>query len=439
MVLRSLRWLGQNLSTLLLAFALAVAVWLAVVVNSDPNQECTSPRTIPVEILGEDPGLRIMDTVPAQMSIQLYAPRSICEEIRTSDTPITAVLDLTGLGPGVHEVGIQPEIPSRYRPLRVLDYSPQEVTLTLEPLVSREVPIELDIAGEPALGFSNEPPVTDVSVVTVSGPESLVSRVEAAHASLSIADARQTVRATLALQPQDESGAQVSGVNLSPDSTEVLIPVRQLGGYRDVAVRVNTTGQWASGYRLTNISVSPPTVTVFSSNPQRVNELPGFVETEPVDLTDASDDLEARVALDLPAGITLVGDDQTVLVQVSIATIESNLTMSLPVEVIGIGPQYTAAISPEMVDIILFGPVPVLETLTPENVRVVVDLTDLEEGTHQVTPFVDILPDPVQEEGINPATVEVTLSSLPTPTPTATSVSEADEAVTEGGTPTPQP
>ena len=39
-------------------------------------------------------------------------------------------------------------------------------------------------------------------------------------------------------------------------------------------------GYVADGYKLTNITVSPPTVTVFSSDPTLVNELPGYVEAE---------------------------------------------------------------------------------------------------------------------------------------------------------------
>jgi YbbR domain-containing protein len=419
-ILLALRWLGRNFSTLLLAFALALAVWVAVVINSDPNQECTSPRLIPIELIGEDPGLRMMDDIPEQARIRIFAPQSICEDLSEAESSLQAVVDLSGLGPGEHTVTVTPEIPSRFQPFRVLSFSPEEITVTLETMISRELDIRLRIIGEPALGFDAADPKMEVRQVTVSGPMSQVDQVDQVEATLNISGARQTVQSELSLQAVDQDGNPVDGVTITPNRVDVSVQVQQLGGYRDVAVKVRTTGQWAIGYRLTNISVSPPTVTVFSPDPQVVNDLPGFVETEPLDLTAASDDLEARVELDLPEGVTLVGGDQSVLVQVSIAAIESNLSMTLPVEVIGLSPGLQADVSPDAVDVILLGPVPVLETLTPDTVRVVVDLTDLEEGVHQVTPFVDILPDPVQEQGINPIAVEVTLSLLPTPTPTAT-------------------
>ena len=47
-----LRWLGRNLSTLLLAFVLAVAVWVSAVVAADPNQEAAYSRLVPIDVRG---------------------------------------------------------------------------------------------------------------------------------------------------------------------------------------------------------------------------------------------------------------------------------------------------------------------------------------------------------------------------------------------------
>ena len=73
-------------------------------------------------------------------------------------------------------------------------------------------------------------------------------------------------------------------------------------------VRAVTVGQVSTGYRVTNISVNPIGVVVFSSNPELVNNLPGYIETQPVDLTGKENDFETLVDLNLPAGITVVGD-----------------------------------------------------------------------------------------------------------------------------------
>lgn len=415
MLISFFRAIWQNTGTLLLAFALALAVWLSSVVSDNPNLECTAPSSIPLELIGQDPSLELLTELPARIQIQYFAPRSTCAELAEQGVD-SAKLDITGLGSGTHT--IQVDIPSVDKsPLRVLSYSPTEIDVALEQIVSVTLPLVVEITGEPALGFQAGDPSIDVAELTVTGPESQVSQVTAARAFVDISGARETLSRNLGIQLLDAEGQTVSGLVMSPSRVVFSLPISQLGRYRELAVQVNTEGQWATGYRLTSISVSPPTVTVFSEDPNRVNALPGFVETEPIDLTDAQDDIAATVALDLPDGVTLVGRE-TVFVQVSIAAIEDNLIVTLPIEILGLSPEFDVSLSPETVEVILFGPLPVLENLTASNVRVVIDLTGLAEGTWQVEPLVDILPDQVQEQGINPATVEVTITVLPTPTPT---------------------
>ena len=92
-------------------------------------------------------------------------------------------------------------------------------------------------------------------------------------------------------------------------------------------MKVVVRGQVASGYRLDSISVSPPVVTVYSSNPDLVNALPGIVETQALELQAAKDNLTFRVPLNLPGGVSAVGE-QTVVIQAGISPIQSSLTLS---------------------------------------------------------------------------------------------------------------
>ena len=77
-------------------------------------------------------------------------------------------------------------------------------------------------------------------------------------------------------------------------------------------------------------------VTVYSSNPELINNLPGYIETTPLNLTDANEDLQVSVPLALPSGITVVGES-TIKVSVSISPIQGSTTLTnLPVEVVGL-------------------------------------------------------------------------------------------------------
>jgi YbbR domain-containing protein len=235
--------------------------------------------------------------------------------------------------------------------------------------------------------------------------------------TLDVTGENDTVRENVSVQALDENRDRVTGVTITPPSVNVTQPIILQGGYRNVVVKVVTVGEVANGYWLTNVSVTPPNVTVFSSNPQLVNELPGFVETDPIDLTGLDDDVDIRATLDLPDEVTLAGEE-SVLVRLSIAALEGSLPISIPIDAIGLTPEHQALISPETVDLLLTGPLTILNSLNPASIRVIVDLTGLEPGIHQVSPVVDLLPDQVGVTSILPEMVEVSIIVAPTPTPT---------------------
>jgi YbbR domain-containing protein len=410
-----IRWLATNLRTFLWAFIMALAVWVAAVSASDPDEVRTFPNPIPVEIVGQDPGLVITGDVPKQVELTLRAPSSVWERLLNEENAVRAVLDLSGLSNGEHTLEIQIQISAR--PVRIVSVTPRTATVSLEPLATRTILIKLAVAGTPAVGYQAGDPVLDPKEIIISGPQSLVDRVVQVSVPINLAGVRESIQQTVTVQPLDENNQIVAGLGLNPAEVTVSIPVSQQGGYRDLAVKVVVTGQVASGYRLANISVFPPVVTVFSGDPTLVNSLPGVLETQPLDLEDANDELTTRLAINLPEGVSLVGD-QTVLVRVNVTPIQSSLTLSnKPIEISGLSSGWFVQVAPNNVDVILSGPLPLLDILSSQEVRVVVDVTGLDVGTHQLAPKVEVLVSDIVVESILPGTVEVVLSKTPLNTP----------------------
>lgn len=410
-----LRWIGINLRTFILAFALAVAVWVTAVTAANPDVTQPYPEPITIEYIGQDPGLVMTASVPRDVEVILRAPRSIWDELTSGNASIHAVVDLTGLNAGTHSVTVQTQIGTR--PVRLLSVSPETFDLTLERLVSVPMPVELSLTGEPAIGYKAGVMTVDPMEVIVSGPELVVKQVEHLQAVLDITNARQSVDTILPVDIVTSNNAILTRLTIHPTSIHVTMPVAQQGGYRDMAVKVITVGKLASGYRLKNVTASPLIVTVFSQNIALIQSLPGFVETASLDLSGASGNIERKLSLNLPGGVTLIGD-QTVTVQIEIVPIEGSLTIAFrPVEVVGLATGLTAQLSPITVDVILAGPLPVLETLSPSDVTIEVDLTGLGIGTYQVTPKVSFAKDGVTVQSILPGTVEVIIERTVLPTP----------------------
>jgi YbbR domain-containing protein len=419
MVLSILRWLGRNLGTLLMAFILALIVWISAVISADPNQEDVLDRPVAVEKIGLSPELLIMNNVPGQVRLTLDAPVSIWKELRADDNLVRSWLDLSGLGPGEYSLPVNVQITPRTA--RIVTQDPKNVDVILERLVTQTYSVTLEVKNRPALGYEAGATVFTPTQVTLSGAESLVFQVKEIHAILDIAGASQSISTSVPLRPLDANGRAVTGVSINPETLVVNKPVTLLRDYRNVIVRVDTAGQVANGYKLTNIVVTPSNVVVTSSDPNLLTQLPGYVETQPLSLDGAQDDLEAPLELNLPAGISVV-NDQKVLVQVFISPIESNLTVTLPVDVIGLTPGLMAQVAPTTVDLILSGPLPVLDLLKASDIRVIVNVTGLEQGTYQLNPTVAVLPERVRIESILPSSLEVIIVVAPTPTETVTPI-----------------
>ncbi|NWG05793.1 MAG: hypothetical protein HXY35_03790 [Chloroflexi bacterium] len=407
-----------NLRTLLLAFVLAVAVWISAVTAADPD-EVRAPLTVPIERIGQDPSLVLTNEIPSVIEVTLRAPQSVWEQLTAQENSVRAILDLSGLGPGQHSVEIQIQV--SIRPTQIVLANPTTVTVDLEPLATETLPLSLSLSGQPATGYRAGDPTLDPAEVVISGPESIVRRAAKARVTVNLSGIRESVEQAVAVEILDDKNAPLDGVTVNPQTAQVSIPVSQQGGFRDVAVKVVVQGQVAPGYRLENISVYPPVVTLYAADPQLTKDLPGVIETQALDLQDAKEDISTRLSLILPENVTIVGASQTVQVQVGISPIQTSLTLSnQPITVVGLPEEFIAQVSPQTVDVILSGPLPVLDALTPQDITITIDVTGLDLGAHQLTPKVNISVDNVLVESILPGTVEVILSS-PITTPTAAS------------------
>jgi len=403
--------LWNSLGTLLLAFAIAFAVWVSAVVAADPNEERDFPSPLTLQVKGLDPDLVLIGTLPDQVLLRLSAPVSLWDRLTSRAGTVDVFIDLTGLGPGEHSVPVQ--IESELRPFRVVQVIPSEVDLALETLAVAEIEITSQVEGMPALGFELDKVSLDPGVSTVSGPETLMMQVAQVVARLDVSDARETVSTTATLQAVDQAGNVLSGLTIEPAQAEIEQTIVQAGGYRDVAVKVETVGQPSPGFRVTSISVNPPIVTLFSTDTLIVANLPGYVSTLPLDLSGAKEDLVTRLSLSLPQGVIVVGEQQSVEVVIGIAPIETSILFNVEVEMIGLESGLEAELSPLNVSVILSGPLSTLQSLVGDDIHLFVDLVGLQPGTYLIEPGAEIVPEDVRLLSVIPSAIEVIITRSP--------------------------
>jgi len=404
------RILADNLSSALLALFLAVAVWVVAAYEEAPPRTDFFPSTIPVKIVNLGKNLIISNPVQTEVRIKIRALADTWKRLKPSS--FEATLDLLGLEAGQHEVPVS--IKTLEKGVAVLSVDPPRLTVNLEEVSERKVSVRVKVLDEESipLGYISHLPVVSPEQITIRGPKTSVEQVTEAVIEVSLKNARDTVIKQEAPILLDAEGNKIQGLTLSPPTVMVKVVIERQVGYRDVTVRAKIEGSPAPGYWISNISVEPALVTVYGQQ-SVIGELPGYLDTEPINVDNAEQDIIKRVALALPEGVLVLGEGagkEGILVQISIQPLLGGQTIHRKVELQGLRFGLKATASPTAVDIILSGPLPALQQLQPDDVQVVLNLFGLGRGTHKVTPRV-ILPEGLglEVKSIVPDIVEVTI------------------------------
>jgi len=402
------RWLLGNLGLILLSLTLALLVWVVAVEQENPTVERRFPAPIPVTVSAPPEGMVAYDQSDDQVYVTVRAPRSVWDALQATD--LRATVALNGLGEGLHQVAVRVDVARQPATVRLVE--PESIEVHLEPQVMTTLPVEARLEGSTALGYTARLPVVQPVSATVQGPASLVAQVTELVARVSVEGGRVDVEGEFELEPRDDGGEVIAHVTVLPATVSVYVPVEQLSGFRDRPVTALLEGQVAAGYRISSVRVDPPVVTVYGT-PDAISTLPGYLQTAPLNLEGARGDVEVQLPLQTPEGVSIL--EPVVTVRVTIVPLEGSVTISRTVEIQRTPPGMTATVAPETVEVILSGPLPVLQELQETDVRVIVDLFGLTAGSHSVEPQVVVPPDLVYE-AILPTTLQVEIVSQATPT-----------------------
>jgi YbbR domain-containing protein len=418
------RILLANGATLLLALLLAVIIWATAVRATDPIT--TSLLPIDVQIINVRPDAALVSQSINTIFIAFEGPESTVNELTSAD--FTAIIDLADVPLGQHELPIGVRYDENLL-IQITSQRPETAVIRLErveEVITREIPVVVDVVGNVARGHRRDSPLIEPETIQITGPQSRVNQLAEARIIISLDNARQTVEITRRPLFYDIQGlvVGVGSLTLSADFVNVTIPIRELAGFAEKPIAAEWTGLPAEGYRLLNVTVQPNSVLV--TGPPVLLESLRALRTEPVDISGLTQSFSQQVPLVLPEGV-LLDEIQPVIVFVEIEPILTSAVLNIAPEVRGLRRELTYTIDPPEVRVFLFGPLPVLDSLDERDVRVTLDLLNLEPGRYNLEPIVDVFANEVEVRSFQPTTLVVTitepltategLSQRPSPSP----------------------
>ncbi len=407
------RVLARNWPLRLGAIALAIVLYVGLVISQNVR---TWNGPVPIDAIDQPPGTYLLASLGNVTLVQYIAPIDVAAQVGSSSFVATA--DLAGVSalPGGAPVSVPVRVVARDQRIQIVSWEPATVIARLDPVVSQQVPVQVERGPVPP-GLTAGQPTVSPATVTVRGASSLVSRVAAAEARVSIAASGANVDTNVDLIAVDGRGQVVAPVEIDPPSVHVTIPVGEQQVNRTLPIVPNVTGTLAVGYAIRDVTVTPLTATV-SGAEATIESLTG-VSTAPIDVTGRSSDLVTSVALQPPSGVTVIGSSK-VQVRVRLMVETGSRSFGAGVVLVGTRPDRTYTLAAPDVLVTLGGPSTALDLVDPATLYAVANVAGLDAGTFTV-PVRFSAPNGTSLVAISPTSIMVTIGVPPSPSPSASS------------------
>ena len=253
---RLIGFVVHNWPLKLAAIVLASLLYAGLVLSQSAR---TWPGPIPIQVIHQPSSAFIVGSLPDVTNVQYFAPVDVAD--RVSSSAFVATVDLATANAAASEPFLVPVRLQGPDGVNIIDYTPREIYVRLDPLVTSTVPVTVDHGTVPE-GLRLGETTLSQSTATVSGPESVVNQVVAAVARVRIQSSGIDVDQLVDLVPVDGRDEVLSPVELTPTSVRVSIPVGTPAGTKTVPVNAVVTGTPAAGFEVATTSITPAVATV---------------------------------------------------------------------------------------------------------------------------------------------------------------------------------
>ena len=377
-------WLSKKNTLLFISLFMAVVAFIVIdrqIVTFSKNS-AEVLRSLPVKVIYNEEAY-VVDGLPETVDITLIGSKTdlfIAKQISTYDVTI----DLTGLKPGQHEVGIKYNQASTNLEYMVI---PSTVNVTISDKVSQTKNLSVDLLNQdkldPKLVITNAAIESDK--VVIKGSRDQLEKVAIVKALLDIDSLVEQKVGTFVVEDVElkayDSRGNIINVEIVPETIDVTLTIESPS--KEVAVKIIPKGTVAFGKAISSIESNVSKVTLYGDN-SKLEEL-NYITLE-VDVNDLKEDKNYKLDIPKPVGVTYMSAN-SVNVSVSLDTVSEVDLNNVRVVFRNLAEGYSvsaASTSDASVTVNLKGVSKVIDKITVADVVAYIDLEGLTEGTHEV-------------------------------------------------------
>lgn len=359
--------------------ALGILLWYIVLNTSNPIE--TRSIVMPLEIYNERDlernSLGLFEgSIPESVTVALRGRRKDLDDIVPGS--VSAYTDFALL----NETGkmiLDINIFNKHEKLTVISHEPSYIELAVEKIIEKTFPVEVLVSGEPAEDFKLISVESNPDEISVKGFESEIALIDSVIAVFDVSNADRDKTITKYLQFMNNRGEEISGLarSLSVDLSATI--------GRRVTVNPVIEGTPAYGYYYNGVNSNVE--AIYITGPIDVISKIHEVKTTPLLIDGLKEDMFFELVPVIANNISIISVDGELTAMVIIAQLKEKTVIYRKNDILLTGADHINNIYEvvtDSVEIKIRGREETLDTLLRTDINILMDVSDLEPGFHNV-------------------------------------------------------
>lgn len=286
--------LKDNFKIKIISLLSAMVLWTYVMAIVDP-EETKLFENIPVTItnINELNEKNLIIYPEKDLTTDIYVTGKLSNIKKVSKDDISVYGQINSPMEGKNQIYLKVSTSQRIS----YDFKNSVMIVTLEKLVNEDKNININISGNGKNDVDSITLEDNINKIMVSGPRTLVDKVKNIVGTVNVDNNLSDFSQSIKLEPVDYKGKVVEGVKLEKNSISANVTLLT---EKVVPIKLNLSNNIESDI---NYEISQDTVTI--KGKKDIVDSIEYIESQPIDLSQLSSEIDKDVYLQIPNGIAV--------------------------------------------------------------------------------------------------------------------------------------
>lgn len=378
----------NKLVAALISVLVAFGLWLYVITVVSPGYEETFddiPVILRNEAELESRGFMVVSEELPTVTLTLSGNRTDLAKVDRSN--ISLIVDLATIYErGTHKLAFKESFPGSVADdaIKVEYRYPSQIELEVELLAKKDIPVNVNYTGNVPADFiaDTENVVLDNANIHIEGPDPVVQKITQAVVEVDLAGRSESFGESYRYTLCDAQGQPVDASLVKTNVAEVNLALK-VQRFKEITLAFEIIDGGGATKDTSSIEFEPKTIKIAGSE-AALESVADQLVIGTINLGELESDMEWEVPINLPGSVTNLSNVESVNVSVKFPELISKTFMVTNFAPMNVPEGLEAEIVNRVLSVTVRGPQELVETMTEDDITIMVDFSQAQLGTFTV-------------------------------------------------------